>query len=137
MLLSKVIDFSKHVTIVSTPTGISTTLGVETGSGNLYFNPEDSLVAALASCISATISLYAKANNIALICLEGDLAYTMNETTPKMIKEISLNFKISGDFDEKQFDSIKNIAERCPIKNSLNPNIHFLQSFIWVKFKEE
>jgi len=90
------------------------------GGGNSGFQPTELLAAALASCTSITLRMYAnrKEWNIEQIQVEVSLDRT-NPTESVFERKI----EILGELDEQQYKRILAIANACPVHKILEGNI--------------
>lgn len=94
----------------------------DVGGLNKGMSPDELIIAALASCTSATVKMYAQRK-------EWDLQTV--RTTIKMIKgekpgdlpTIHREIKLEGDLDEKQRERILVIAGKCPVHKILSGNV--------------
>jgi len=90
------------------------------GGGDLGFQPTELLAAALASCTSITLRMYAnrKAWNIQQIQVE----VTLDRSDP-VASVFERKIEILGDLDEQQYTRILAIANACPVHKILAGNI--------------
>lgn len=86
------------------------------GGSDLGLRPTELLHAALASCSSITMRMYANRKEWDLGKIQVDVERIENEgQDPFLAKTI----KIGGAMDEKQLDRLKFIASKCPIHKLL------------------
>lgn len=88
------------------------------------FSPTDLIGTALASCIITTIAIRAKEFETRLIGLVINTEKIM-AANPRRISAINLTFTwpASSIFDQKEQIKMNEIAETCPVKESIHPSI--------------
>ena len=83
-------------------------------------DPYTLLLAALGSCISMTVTLYARRKQWPLDRIEARL----NRQPPQgKIATIALELMLGGDLDEEQKRRLLQIAERCPVHRTLTESV--------------
>src|SRR5688572_15279779 len=95
--------------------------------------PYQILLAALGSCISMTVSLYAKNKGWPLegveVRLRHDKIHAADcadcETREGRIDRIERDVRLLGPLDDEQRKRLLDIATRCPVGRTLRSEIHF------------
>ena len=96
------------------------------------FSPTDLLCVSLATCIITTIAIKAAD-------MEIDIAHTQMEVTKYMLSnprriakiEIALQFLSTLHLDDKQKTILQRVAENCPVKRSLHPDMEVQLFYNW------
>lgn len=98
-------------------------ISAEQGGTEEGFDPHELLLASLGACTSITIKMYAERKgyplkDVTIKLREEKIADPENESRsmPKIIREIEL----SGDLTDEQVDSLRTIADKCPIHKLLS-----------------
>lgn len=86
------------------------------------FSPTDLVATALGTCILTTVAIHAEKENISIV---GATSYTEKVMTPppRRIASLKTICKFPNTIPEEFKKRIPEIAEMCPVKKSLHPDI--------------
>jgi len=112
-----------HVWLADEPTAA--------GGSDLGPDPYEHLLAALGTCTSMTIRMYANHKKLALddvtVTLSHDRQHVRDcegcEETPVMIEVINRNVTLKGDLSEENRQRLLQIADRCPVHRTLHGDL--------------
>jgi len=107
--------------------------GTDTGP-----NPYDLLLAALGTCTSMTVSMYARRKGWALLAVEVRLRHSRIhaedcadcETKVETIDRIEREITLEGELDEAQRMRLLEMAERCPVHRTLTGEIRIATKLV-------
>ena len=83
--------------------------------------PHELLPAALASCISTTLVMYARTKEWDLGELTVEVEYD-HQSTPRIF-EVAID--LTGDLTDEQLDRLEKVAAACPVRRSIETNVEF------------
>jgi putative redox protein len=86
--------------------------------------PHELFPAALASCISTTLVMYARTKEWQLGDVEVAVDYD-NRSTPR---RFAVSIEIGGDVDDAQLERLERVARSCPLRRSLEAGIEFSET---------
>ncbi|HEY5775755.1 MAG TPA: alpha/beta fold hydrolase, partial [Xanthomonadales bacterium] len=112
-----------HVWLADEPTAV--------GGGDLGPDPYEHLLAALGTCTSMTIRMYANHKKLPLddvtVTLSHDRQYASDcegcETAPGKIEVINRTVTLKGDLSEEVRQRLLQIADRCPVHRTLRSDL--------------
>lgn len=101
------------------------------GGADLGFNPYELLLAALGSCTSMTLRMYANHKQIDLQTIQVELQHNRIhaedcadcEKQSHLIDVITRNIQLTGNLDEAQRTRLLEIANQCPVHKTLQNKI--------------
>jgi putative redox protein len=83
--------------------------------------PHELLPAALASCISTTLVMYARTVEWDLGEVTVEVEYD-HQATPRIF-EVAID--LTGDLTDEQLDRLEKVAAACPVRRSIETNVEF------------
>ena len=86
--------------------------------------PHELLPAALASCISTTLVMYARTKGWELGDVFVDVDYD-NRSTPR---RFDVSIRLSGDLDNAQLVRLEKVARSCPVRGSIEAGFEFAET---------
>lgn len=94
---------------------------IEEGGGNTGFTPDELLAASLAACTSITLRMYADRKGWPLDSVEVAVDFERDSVTKtaSMLRKI----KFFGTLDDEQKSRLLQIADKCPIHQTLTHSI--------------
>jgi putative redox protein len=93
------------------------------GGGGSAPAPHELLPAALASCVSTTLVMYARRKgwDLGEVAVEVDYDH---EATPRTA---AIAVHLTGELDHQQLDRLEQVAAACPVRRSIESGIRFTE----------
>lgn len=98
------------------------------GDGN-RFSPIDLFASSVASCSATAMSLHAKKNGIIINSIDFSVESEVSKD-PKKVNKLKLEFRIDTDASGEEYAELLEVAEDCPIRKSIHPEIEIIESFL-------
>ena len=105
---------------------LSTDEPVEVGGEGSAPAPHELLPAALASCVSTTLVMYANRKGWQVGTLSVDVDYD-HQSTPRHC-DVSIN--VGGDLSTEQIAVLDRVAAACPVRRAIETGIEFSERII-------
>ena len=126
--LEQKVEVGKHVLVADEP--------LDQGGGDAGPNPYDLLCAALGTCTSMTLSLYARRKAWPLegvvVTLSHSKVHARDceecETREGKVDRIDRSIQLLGALDDEQRQRLLEIANKCPVHRTLTSEIHIKTS---------
>ncbi len=101
---------------------IQTDAPVDNNGKGSCFSPTDLAATSLASCMLTVMGIYADQNNLNLGEIQCDLTKIM-AANPRRISEIQIEVFWNTNLENKEIEKLKQVGIKCPVANSLHPDI--------------
>lgn len=115
-----IISNGRHTWIGDEPLDVG---GLDTGP-----SPYELLLSALATCIGATVRMYADRKAWPLEKINISLSIEIDKEEQNQHTKIIKSIQFEGDLDEKQKERLYNISDKCPVSKMLTQRISILHS---------
>ena len=99
-----------------------------TGCGDSSPSPKDLFAAGYASCVAMTMDITARKNRFNIAGADILVSPVWSEDEP-LLAEVNTVVRLGGDFSQQQLDILRQAAHKCPIHNSLRPEVKTTLTF--------
>lgn len=99
---------------------------VEVGGEGSAPAPHELLPAALASCVSTTLVMYARRKGWELGGVRVDVSYD-HRTTPR---RADITIGLGADLDAEQVELLEKVAAACPVRRSIETEFEFNEQIV-------
>jgi putative redox protein len=93
------------------------------GGDDAGLTPFDFLLAALGSCTSITLRMYAQRKNLALTHVSVALSHEKIDVDGQRVDRIERRITLAGDLSDEQRARLLEIANKCPMYRTLQSDI--------------
>lgn len=128
-------DGSLRCTVRNISSGKTLTTDASASAGGLgeNFSPSELVVAGLGACVLTTLALVAQRRQIDLTGLSACLEKDMQTTSPRRIASIgmTITMPLGVRLTAEDRSRLENAAQRCPVKQSLHPEIDVRVEFVY------
>ncbi len=84
--------------------------------------PFDFILAALGSCTSITLRMYAERKGLELTQISIELAHDKAESEGRTVDRITRVISLEGNLTEAERSRLLEIAQKCPVHRTLSPS---------------
>jgi putative redox protein len=95
------------------------------------FSPTDLVATALANCMLTVIGIKANSWGKDLGQESGASIVKSMASAPRRISQIDVELNLYGDFSDEERQTLKKIAQACPVARSLHPDLKQEISIVW------
>lgn len=107
---------------------IQTDAPVDNNGKGETFSPTDLVATALGACMITVMGIYAEKNDMSIEGAKYEVTKKM-KLTPRMIAELEIKVSLPKALTSEQRTTLENIANNCPVKLSLHPDVKIPLSF--------
>ena len=111
-------------------TELRTAAPVDNNGDGSSFSPTDLLAASLGACMVTVMAIYAERNGISMEGTEFRLEKHMR-ADPRRVDMVPVTIRMPADLDERQRQTLENVARTCPVHRSLLPEIQREVRFVY------
>lgn len=123
----------KHCQLTHGPSGleISTDAPVDNHGKGESFSPTDLLSVSLGACMTTVMAIQAEKEGISLKGLRFEVRKEMTSQAPRKVEKIAVELWMPEGITESWQLKLIQIAETCPVKLSLHPDVKIELHFHW------
>ncbi|ARN77672.1 osmotically inducible protein OsmC [Nonlabens spongiae] len=103
---------------------------VDNNGKGASFSPTDHVATALASCMLTVMGIKAREMDIEMEDSVAAVTKVM-ASDPRRISEIKVTLNMNGNADQRARLILERVAQTCPVRNSLHPEIKLDINFNW------
>jgi len=117
-----------HLTHGPSKNNIQTDAPKDNNGRGEAFSPTDLLAASLGSCMLTVMGIYADNHGISI---KGSSFRVLKEmaASPRKVSSLTVEIKMPASLSQKDRETLQRVAETCPVKLSLHPDIQIPLSF--------
>ncbi len=114
----------KHCELFHEPSGavIATDAPKDNHGKGELFSPTDLTSASLLSCMLTVMAIAAEARNWSIVGSHGEVVKEMSPS-PRRIARLAIQIFMPSSLNEEQRVFLEEVANTCPVKRSLHPEI--------------
>jgi putative redox protein len=118
---------------ISTSAALITDASTSAGGQGENFSPTDLVVVSLGTCVLTTVAMVAQRRNIELTGMSACLEKEMQAAPSRRIASIgmTINVPLGVRLSGEDRSRLENAAQRCPVKQSLHPEIEVRVEFVY------
>lgn len=122
----------KHCEMTHTPSKakIQTDAPKDNAGKGEAFSPTDLVGAALGSCALTTMAIACERENINMDGAKFTVKKEM-QASPRKIAKLHLLIEMPAGIPTDKRAWLQRVAEHCPVRASLAPDVHVVEEFIW------
>lgn len=117
-----------HLTHGPSKNNIQTDAPKDNNGRGEAFSPTDLLAASLGSCMLTVMGIYADNHGLNI---KGSTFRVLKEmaASPRKVSSLTVELKLPASLSEKERETLQRVAETCPVKLSLHPDIQIPLTF--------
>jgi len=117
-----------HLTHGPSKNNIQTDAPKDNNGRGEAFSPTDLLAASLGSCMLTVMGIYADNHGLSI---KGSSFRVLKEmaASPRKVSSLTVEIKMPASLSQKDRETLQRVAETCPVKLSLHPDIQIPLSF--------
>ena len=105
---------------------ITTDAPVDNNGKGSTFSPTDLVASGLCACMLTVIGIHFNKQGRELNEISCEVRKVM-ASNPRRIAEVHINFDFgANNFNESEYEKVKDLAMNCPVANSLSPEIEVI-----------